>query len=82
MFLLHLEEPEFIANQIVSGIKSTNYEIILDREEAIKKATNLLNKDDLLAICGKGAEDYLEVKGIKYPYSDKNVLESLNFVKN
>lgn len=76
------EEPEFIANQIVSGIKSTNYEIILDREEAIKKATNLLNKDDLLAICGKGAEDYLEVKGIKYPYSDKNVLESLNFVKN
>lgn len=76
------EEPEFIAKQIVAGIKNNNYEVIIDRELAITKAVEKLKDGDVLAVCGKGAEDYLDVKGVKIPYSDKKVLESLNFVKH
>lgn len=69
------EEPDFIANQITSGIKSKNYKVILDRKTAIYDAINTMQDGDILAICGKGAENYLEIKGVKYPYSDKEVIE-------
>lgn len=73
------EEPEFIINQITSGIKKKNYEVVMDRETAIKMANYAMKDGDILAVCGKGAEDYIEIKGQKYPYSDKKVLESLGY---
>ena len=75
------EEPEFIANEIVKGIKTKNYHVELDREKAIVMASDMLSDGDCLAICGKGAEDYIEIKGIKYPYCDKDVLIKLGFEK-
>lgn len=75
------EEPEQIAKEIVQGIKGNNFEVILDRRQAIARAVNFAKAGDTIAICGKGAEDYLEIKGQKYPYSDKQVLLDLNFVQ-
>ena len=57
------ENPMDIANDLVSDVKDyKNYEIILDRSEAIKKAINIANKDDIVLIIGKGSENYQILK--------------------
>jgi len=75
------EEPAQIAKEIASGIKTKNYEIILDRTQAIKSIINKMADGDLLAICGKGDENYLDIKGKKYDYSDRAVVEECGFVE-
>jgi len=53
------ENPMDIANDLLTKVKDyKNYEIILDRSEAIKKAINIANKDDIVLIIGKGSENY------------------------
>lgn len=76
------EDSRLIANQVASGIKGNNFKIIQNRSEAIAYAVSLMQDGDLLAICGKGAEDYLEIKGQKLPYSDKEELLKLGFLQN
>ena len=76
------EDSYLIASQVASGIKRKNFKIIQNRREAIAYAVNLMQDGDLLAICGKGAEDYLEIKGQKLPYSDKSELLKLGFLQN
>ena len=58
------EDPEEILNHIENGIKQIgkNYEKILNREEAIKKAIEIAKKDDVIVIAGKGHEDYQILK--------------------
>ncbi len=57
------EDPIDIANDLVSKVKDyQNYEIILDRSEAIKKAINIACKDDIVLIIGKGSENYQILK--------------------
>ena len=70
-----LEDPMQIANDIASGINLNNYEIILNRSEAIAYAINNMQDGDVIALCGKGAENYMDEKGIKHPYSDKDEVE-------
>lgn len=57
---------EDIANYIKPYHK--NYEIITDRETAIKKALNDATKDDVIAILGKGDESYQIIGGKWLPY--------------
>ncbi|MCI6989041.1 MAG: UDP-N-acetylmuramoyl-L-alanyl-D-glutamate--2,6-diaminopimelate ligase [Campylobacter sp.] len=73
------EEKEAIIADIVAGINDRNSLIIEpDRKEAIKKAISLAKADDIIAILGKGDEDYQEIKGVKHHFSDKEcVLEIL-----
>lgn len=73
------EDSYEIAKMIASGINGNNYEIIVDREKAIEKAISTMQDGDILALCGKGAENYMDIKGIKYPYSDKKVVEAWGF---
>ena len=47
---------------------------IVDRREAIKTAISLANKEDIVLVAGKGHEKYQEIKGVKYPFDDKQVL--------
>ena len=51
-----------------------------DRKEAIGKAVAMAREGDIVLIAGKGHEDYQEIKGTRYPFSDKDVLEE--FIKN
>lgn len=65
------EEPEAIIQHILPGIipeKLVSIEV--DRIKAINNACQDLEKNDVLLILGKGSEEYMDVKGIKYPYSD------------
>ncbi len=68
------EPPVDIILQIESGIKEigrTNYTPIVDRKEAIRAALEMANKDDIVLIAGKGAEQYNDVMGNKQPYNDE-----------
>jgi len=73
------EEPEDIIDDITCGLENSNYEIILDRKEAIKKGLDMLNKDDILMILGKGHENYQIINGVKYHFSDRE--EVLKYIK-
>lgn len=73
------ESPDDIAKDILKGIKGDNYLIEQDRKIAIKKAFNMAKDGDIIAILGKGAEDYIEQNGVKYPYSDKQEILNLGF---
>jgi UDP-N-acetylmuramoyl-L-alanyl-D-glutamate--2,6-diaminopimelate ligase len=53
------------------------YVSIADRKEAIKTAISFAAKEDILLIAGKGHEKYQEIKGVKYPFDDKQVLIEL-----
>ena len=45
-------------------------EIILDRGKAINKALDHINEYDAILILGKGPERYINIKGVKYEFSD------------
>ncbi len=52
------EDPQKIMDDILAGVKNSNYEVELDRRKAIVKALDMINKDDVVLILGKGHEDY------------------------
>lgn len=58
------EDPADICEDIIKELKEThnNYEIVLDRREAINKAVNMANDKDMVLILGKGNETYQKLK--------------------
>lgn len=73
------ENPEDIIMQIEQGVQevTSDYITIADRERAITYAIITASQQDLVVIAGKGGEEYMEVKGIKTPYSDKKIVEGI-----
>ncbi len=74
------EEPLNIIKEIEEGISKNNYLIEVNREKAIERAIDFLNKEKdptALLIAGKGHEDYQEIKGVKYHFNDKEVVEKI-----
>ena len=75
------ENPKDIINDMIFGLNNKNYEVCEDRVEAIHKGIDLLKKDDVLLILGKGHEDYQIIGDIKYHHDDKEcVLDYINKV--
>ena len=58
------EDPMKICEDIISELKAThnNYEIVIDRREAITKAVNMAGSKDMVLILGKGNETYEKLK--------------------
>lgn len=79
------EDPQAIIEDIKPGLVGNNYEICIDREEAIKKIIKLAGENDVVLLAGKGAENYQEIQGVKLPFSDKDValkiLSELGYTK-
>lgn len=74
------EEPQQIVKDMEEGLNTAakrKYLSIVDRREAIKTAVTLANKEDIILIAGKGHEKYQEIKGVKYPFDDKQVLKEM-----
>lgn len=73
------EEPEAIIDQVEAGIKKTACPYIrnADRRTAIELALQYAQKGDIIAICGKGDEDYQDIKGQKHHFSDRETVEEL-----
>lgn len=71
------EDVNSIINDLVSETSKTNYERIIDRKEAIKKAFAIANKDDIVLIAGKGDDNYMAIGNEYLPYNDKNTIKEL-----
>lgn len=67
------EEPYAIIDEIKSGIKK-DCKVIENRKKAIEYALNNYKNGETIVIAGKGAEKYQEIKGVKYPYNDFDVV--------
>ncbi|GAB6065915.1 UDP-N-acetylmuramoyl-L-alanyl-D-glutamate--2,6-diaminopimelate ligase [Aquifex pyrophilus] len=72
------EEPEKIIEDILRGIKERERVIVEpDRRKAIELALKTAEVGDTIAILGKGHENYQEIKGVKYPFSDAEVVKEI-----
>ncbi len=72
------EDPQKIIDQMRAGVEahqSAKVLSVLDRREAVKVACSLAQPGDIILIAGKGHEKYQEIKGVKYPFDDKEVLQ-------
>ena len=70
------EDPKLIA-QDVSERLTCRYKVVLNRSQATEYALSIATGADTVAILGKGAEEYQEIKGRKFPYSDVEVVRNL-----
>ena len=74
------EEPDDIINDMVAGLTKMDMErtlCITDRTQAIKTATMLAKKGDVILVAGKGHEDYQEIKGKKYPMDERVLIREI-----
>ena len=78
------EDPQTIIEEMEAGVEPQNFKktlSIVDRKQAIKTASQLAEKGDIVLIAGKGHEAYQEVKGVKTDFDDyavvKDILEEL-----
>ena len=71
------EDPKKIIDDITQGFNKKNYYVVEDRSTAITLALSRIGDGDTVIICGKGAEDYIDIKGKKIPYSDFEVINSI-----
>ena len=69
------ESPDMIIQDILSGITNREgIEIEEDRRKAIHRALSQSIPGDTILIAGKGHEDYQEIKGVKYPFDDRQII--------
>ena len=74
------EEPQDIINDMLAGLTPQQMKKVIsiaDRREAIKTATMLAQKGDVILIAGKGHEDYQEIKGVKHHFDDREVVREI-----
>ena len=79
------EGPHKILLDIEVGIQktgNTNYEVIADREQAIKRAIQIANKNDIILIAGKGHEYYQIIGNTKIHFSDIEISRKYINTKN
>lgn len=69
------ENPEQIIKDVISGLKTKNFETITERPAAVQKAFKELSENEVLLLAGKGHEDYILINGVKHPYSDIREVE-------
>ena len=77
------EDPRKIMEEIKSGIPDDEApmpktELVLDRRDAIERAIFAAGKGDVVAITGKGSEEWIHAKdGAKIPWDDRRVVEEI-----
>ncbi len=75
-----MDDPRYenvsdIISDLVKDSNQTNYEKIIDRKEAIYKAFEIAQENDIVLIAGKGTDNYMAVEDQYLPYSDLDVIE-------
>ncbi len=74
------EDPGEIIRQMEAGVPVHQRKktiSITDRKEAIKTACSLAQQEDIILVAGKGHEKYQEIRGVKHPFDDKQVLQEI-----
>jgi UDP-N-acetylmuramoyl-L-alanyl-D-glutamate--2,6-diaminopimelate ligase len=74
------EDPMQIILEMQTGImphETRKTLVIADREEAIKTACMMAKEKDIVLVAGKGHENYQEIRGVKHPFDDREVVERM-----
>lgn len=74
------EDPMEIIREMQTGVTPSEAKktlVMADREEAIKTACMMAREKDIVLVAGKGHEDYQEIKGVKHPFDDREVVERM-----
>ena len=72
------EEPAQIVEEVAQGLLPTTQALkITNREEAIQKALNMADSQDIILIAGKGHESYQEIGTKRFDFSDQDVVRRL-----
>jgi UDP-N-acetylmuramoyl-L-alanyl-D-glutamate--2,6-diaminopimelate ligase len=74
------EDPEKIIEEMMAGVDfsvKSKVLAIVNRREAIKTATALAKPGDIILLAGKGHEKYQEIKGVKNPFDDKQIITEI-----
>ena len=73
------EEPMTIIRSIEEGIKKTEgrYEILEDRRLAINRVLDIAQEGDVIILAGKGHETYQDIRGVKRPFDEKQIVREL-----
>ena len=71
------EEPMQIINEITKGIEKDNYIVVENRREAIKKAMEIAEKDDVIVVAGKGHEDYQVLKDKTIHFDEREIIAEI-----
>ncbi|MGC2164943.1 MAG: UDP-N-acetylmuramoyl-L-alanyl-D-glutamate--2,6-diaminopimelate ligase, partial [Gallionella sp.] len=69
------EDPIAIIDEVVGAMSADNHRIVVDRGVAIRSAISMSKLSDTVLVAGKGHEDYQEIAGIRYPFSDAVVVQ-------
>ena len=67
------EDPQGIIAEILGGMTANSHEVVVERAAAIARAIGMARRLDTVLLAGKGHEDYQEINGVKYPFSDVTV---------
>ncbi len=68
------ERPEDICAEISAALAQFPHEVVLDRRAAILRALELAGPGDVVALLGKGHEEYIEERGVRRPFSERAVV--------
>ena len=73
------EDPWAIMEDIITGIQKTDgkYIAICDRKEAIRYAIENGQPKDLIILAGKGHETYQEIRGVRYPMDERELIREV-----
>jgi len=74
------EEPEQIIADMMAGVPAAmraKVVAITNRKEAIRTACMMAHPGDIILIAGKGHEDYQEIKGVKYHFDDREIVNEI-----
>ena len=62
------QKTEDIIADVVSGVVNDNYEVVVDRVEAVTKAVNIAQSGDIVVLLGKGQERVLQRGSVFEPF--------------
>ncbi|NOQ13018.1 MAG: UDP-N-acetylmuramoyl-L-alanyl-D-glutamate--2,6-diaminopimelate ligase [Methyloprofundus sp.] len=71
------ESGQAIIKDIIAEIETDKLSVINDRKSAIKYGIMTSSEQDIVLVAGKGHEDYQELEGIKHPFSDRDIVQTL-----
>ena len=73
------EEPERIMQTIEEGPNQTKgqYQMMVDRKEAMRFMLAQGRPGDILILAGKGHEQYQEIKGDYLPFNERKIAQEI-----
>jgi UDP-N-acetylmuramoyl-L-alanyl-D-glutamate--2,6-diaminopimelate ligase len=75
----YTEDPMKIINEVVSGVDQSvcDLQVILDRKEALKVILERAQPNDIVMLCGKGADTTMWVQSGQIPWNEREIVTEL-----